>query len=112
MMLQLVNGVLTTPNLDEDHGKGWILQAHLLPSLMIWIAMEILLYKARRIKTKIPRITLRMMAVIKSLILVIKSRNDTFTSELKSTRELQSKNNLTDQHNVSPIMTLRRIWKF
>ena len=23
MMLQLVNGVLTTPNLDEDHGKGW-----------------------------------------------------------------------------------------
>ena len=65
MMLQLVNGVLTTPNLDEDHGKGWILQAHLLPSLMIWIAMEILLYKARRIKTKIPRITLRMMAVIK-----------------------------------------------
>ena len=27
--------------------------------------MEILLYKARRIKTKIPRITLRMIAVIK-----------------------------------------------
>ena len=22
MMLQLVNGVLMTPNLDEDHGKG------------------------------------------------------------------------------------------
>ena len=63
------------------------------------------MYKARRIKTKIPRITLRMIAVIKkkeTLILVIKSRNDTFPSELKSTRELQSKNNLRDQHNVSP----------
>ena len=46
-----------------------------------------------------------MMAVIKkneTLIFVIKSHNDTFPSELKSTRELQSKNNLTDQHNVSP----------
>ena len=33
---------------------------------------------------------------------MIKSRNDTFPSELKSTRELESKNNLRDQHNVSP----------
>ena len=44
-----------------------MLQVHLLPSLIIGIAMEILLYKASRIKTRIPKMIPRIMAAIQEM---------------------------------------------